>query len=372
MEAHDWEHLASDTRYLTHSIHRYSGKFIPQIARQAIELISNPGDIVLDSYCGSGTTLLEAALSGRSAIGTDLNPLAVLISRVKTTPVSAEELAHLVRDAERVAASISEDGQFALYEAEAEDLSGRLEDPWFQKWFGRPRLLELLAFDKMAREQRDQRLRDVALLALSDVLRRASFANSSYPNVMFDKRKPVPASIVRFYVKRLTEICAAVGQLGSAVPAGTSIQVIQGDARSVPIPGESVHAIVTHPPYIGSIPYAEYGTLSINWLGYSSKNLDAALTGGRRQTRDVVSRFEEAFGEMLTEAYRVLVPGGKAFLMVGNPTVKGELIDLTDMTINLARTAGFALVEQVHRTGGNRRANKMQGEDLLLFSKGAL
>ena len=79
----DWEFSDADTQYLTHNIHRYSGKFIPQIAQQVIQLLTVPGDTVLDSYMGSGTTLLEAQLSGRNAIGVDLNPLAVLISQVK-------------------------------------------------------------------------------------------------------------------------------------------------------------------------------------------------------------------------------------------------------------------------------------------------
>src|SRR5438094_710260 len=88
----DWEQLTSDTRYLTHGIHRYSGKFIPQIAGQAIELTTAPGDLVLDPYVGSGTTLLESALRGRRSIGVDLNPIACLVARVKVTPVDSEVL----------------------------------------------------------------------------------------------------------------------------------------------------------------------------------------------------------------------------------------------------------------------------------------
>ena len=88
----DWEFSDADTQYLTHNIHRYSGKFIPQIACRAIELLTEPNDLVLDSYMGSGTTLLEAMLRGRNSVGVDLNPLAVLISKVKTTIVSFDDI----------------------------------------------------------------------------------------------------------------------------------------------------------------------------------------------------------------------------------------------------------------------------------------
>ena len=92
----DWGFSDADTKKLTHEIHRYSGKYIPQIAKQAIELISFPGELVLDPYVGSGTTLLEANLSGRKSAGIDLNPLAVLISEVKTTPIHDDKLNSLL------------------------------------------------------------------------------------------------------------------------------------------------------------------------------------------------------------------------------------------------------------------------------------
>ena len=85
-----WDYTDANTQFLTHNIHRYSGKFIPQIAARAISLLTQPGDLVVDPYCGSGTTLLESALLGRRAVGVDLNPLAVLITRVKTTPIPEE------------------------------------------------------------------------------------------------------------------------------------------------------------------------------------------------------------------------------------------------------------------------------------------
>ena len=91
----NWEFADADTQYLTHNIHRYSGKFIPQIASRAIELLTIKGDVILDSYMGSGTTLLEASLRERNSIGIDLNPLAVLISKVKNTIVEDNDLTEL-------------------------------------------------------------------------------------------------------------------------------------------------------------------------------------------------------------------------------------------------------------------------------------
>ena len=63
-----WEYADADTQRYTHNVHRYSGKFIPQVASRAISLLTRPGELVVDPYCGSGTTLLEAALLQRKAI----------------------------------------------------------------------------------------------------------------------------------------------------------------------------------------------------------------------------------------------------------------------------------------------------------------
>ena len=79
----------SDTRYLTHNYHPYPCKFVPQIPQSMITKYSKEGDLVLDPFCGSGTTLTEASLLNRNGIGIDLNPVAVLSSKVKTTPLTS-------------------------------------------------------------------------------------------------------------------------------------------------------------------------------------------------------------------------------------------------------------------------------------------
>ena len=77
----------SNVRNDIHSFHRYFGKFIPAIPAFAIKTFTNEGDTILDTFCGSGTSLVEAKFNNRNAIGFDVNPLAIMASRVKTTPI---------------------------------------------------------------------------------------------------------------------------------------------------------------------------------------------------------------------------------------------------------------------------------------------
>jgi len=74
------------TRYSVHGLHEYKGKFNPQIVRATANLLRLGLDRkaqILDPFCGSGTSLVEAAHMGWDALGTDINPLAILISNAK-------------------------------------------------------------------------------------------------------------------------------------------------------------------------------------------------------------------------------------------------------------------------------------------------
>jgi tRNA G10 N-methylase Trm11 len=145
--------------------------------------------------------------------------------------------------------------------------------------------------------------------------------------------------------------------------------LVNATSTDMPLESASVDAVVTHPPYIASIPYAEYGLLSLKWMGCDPKSLDQALTGGRRQSKDVVKRFCADYRLFMRECHRTLKPKKFAFFMVGNPVVRGAKIDLRQITIDLAEDAGLEHIAAAERFGVNRRANKMGSEFLLFFQK---
>lgn len=364
----DWNFSDADTGYLTHAVHRYSGKFIPQVAGQAIELLTRPGDFVVDPYCGSGTTLLEAALHGRKAMGIDLNPLALLIAVVKITPIAPNVLDQLGKRAERVVDCLESDGLFREPPLKRDQDDPRLADPWYIKWFQPAVLRDLVALHNAIMDQVDPRTRNIGLLAFSNILRRVSNAHQGYPNVMFDKRggeRPRPG---RLFLKSLKQIISAVSSLPSD-KHWNNIQVQHGDARRLELEDDVAHAVITHPPYVGSIPYAEYGALSLKWLGYDPKVLDRQLTGGQRQSKGVLSRFTADYEAMIIEAHRVTRDEGYLCVLVGNPTIKGDIVDLVGMTLDHAERAGYERVAAIGRFAENRRANKMGDETLLTFQK---
>ena len=375
--AEDWEFIDSDTKKFTHGIHRYSGKFIPQIAARAIEILTSKDEIILDPYCGSGTTNLESALLKRRSIGIDLNPLATLIAKVKTTQVEEKQfnevLSHIrTRILSREQAMTS---QVPLFQDNSEHVhfdhcsNGKWQDEWFQKWFNEDILSDLLFLEDLIQDVKLENIQNILKVCFSEILRKSSNAASGYPNIMFDKSLPKRPRPLKPFLRTLKKIEDMVNDL-----TGTPINdykpiIITANSTCLPLANNSIDAIVTHPPYIGSIPYAEYGLLSLKWLGYDPKVLDNTLTGGRRQSKDVVERFSSDYCIFMHECYRTLRPGRIAFFMVGNPIVRREIIDLKSITVDFAIQAGFTEVASTKRVGINRRANKMGNEFLLFFRK---
>jgi DNA modification methylase len=102
---------------LTHALYRYPARFSPRFAASCIDLLSRPGEVVLDPYMGGGTTVLEAMIRGRRAIGTDINSLSVFIARAKVTCLTSSERFGIVNWANAVEQRIRCDanaGEFAI------------------------------------------------------------------------------------------------------------------------------------------------------------------------------------------------------------------------------------------------------------------
>ncbi len=87
-----WDYRTADTKEYTHCFHTYPAMMIPQIARRLLNSYGVEGEWLLDPYCGTGTSLVEASLFGMHSVGCDINPLVRLIATAKLTPISLKTL----------------------------------------------------------------------------------------------------------------------------------------------------------------------------------------------------------------------------------------------------------------------------------------
>jgi DNA modification methylase len=81
-----------DTAYITHGYHRYPAKFIPQIVSRLAKKYTNEGDLIVDPFGGCRTTLVESKVMCRPSIGVDINPVAVLMTKTKKTPIEPTKI----------------------------------------------------------------------------------------------------------------------------------------------------------------------------------------------------------------------------------------------------------------------------------------
>src|SRR5262249_27737983 len=106
----DWDFASHNGSDGFSGYHWYPARFVPQLAGTLVNYFSEPGDTVLDPFCGSGTTLVEAYKFGRLSVGIDINPIAALMTRAKVVPFEERSFsqysAQIMRDARTTLADL--------------------------------------------------------------------------------------------------------------------------------------------------------------------------------------------------------------------------------------------------------------------------
>lgn len=275
------------TRYSVHGLHEYKGKFNPQVARCLLNASGLPKNaLVLDPFCGSGTTLVECAHAGLRAVGVDINPLATLIASAKVQALACDpdelrtEVAAVIRGARQRRARETRADERAAY---------------LSRWFEQRPLQQFEAL-RLEIEDRPGSLRDVLLVIVSNILREFSLQEPADLRIRRRKSPPSdrdPFETVQSEVETLAERLQVVRDLMD-FPA-PSVRTIQTDVRTLEAREEgrklrgSFHAAITSPPYAMALPYVDTQRLSLVWLGLvrpaALPALQADLIGSREFNR---------------------------------------------------------------------------------------
>jgi DNA modification methylase len=326
----------AQTRYISHGYHTYPAKFIPQLAARLIQEYSSEGEIVVDPFMGSGTTIVEAMVSGRIAVGVDINPVAHLIAKVKATPLEPALLASTFAQLERDLTTRS------LRCAPVIPANARI-DYWFPP--KQKRKLGQLLGRLAAVDPPD--VRDFFLVAFSQILKPCSIwlQRSIKPTRDFDK---VPVEPLDAFLRQSRRMTKRNREFWEMLPAAVRRRPAKyrrvecADARALPLADRAASLIVTSPPYVTSYEYADLHQLAALWFRYGeslpafrkrfigtahSERLAISLespTAERICQRLQGRKADEVrnyFGDMLEcfrEMRRVLQVGGKACIVIGN------------------------------------------------------
>jgi DNA modification methylase len=378
-----WDFRGVKTSTYTHGLHPYPARMVPSIAGELIGRYSAPGDLIYDPFCGSGTTLVEGTLRRRRVLGVDLNPFAVLLSKVKTTPINPELLSREWLTVKR-----------SLLRSSAESrgkglngITGRFLDLKF--WY-KPYVLRDLGFihariDDFFSDPDDSVGRFIRVA----FARTARDVSNQRPKEFKRWRRPTrelsdyrPKPIQKF-VANVERGFPGMTSYHQATRGRVDCRVFLKDARKYTVPSR-VSLAVTSPPYGDggtTVAYGQFSSFALEWLqlsdtrprhldqqplGPSSRSETCLNLSGKllRTYRRVTKRdeyraqymlqFFEGMAEALGNVKASLKPGGVCCIVVGNRRVRGIDVPTDSILVELAKHAGFELEEVFARTVRNK------------------
>ena len=377
----DWDFSEAKTNYLTHGIHPYPAKFIPQIPNALIQELSSVGDVVGDIFCGSGTTLVEALTLKRHAVGIDANPLACLLSRAKTTTLTAAGAAALaeLRDETRTLgdklASAVENNLLVQ-----EPFRSREWRPAYEKlnfWFQQEAIEELAEIRSRCVALAESAARELALIALSSIVVTVSRQDSDTRYVRREKDLK-PGDTFKKFSRALDQCLHSATEFTEFIETRFRCTVRQAtllDRPETPM----LDLMVCSPPYPNAYSYHLYHMTRMLWLEMDQPKFKRDEIGSHRKYSSTsknaatVDTFRSEFTLILDWLAKHLKPGGYACFVVGDSTLRGERICNADLIAESGRPAGFVEVARLSRTmqaskkSFNPAIGRIKTEDILIL-----
>ena len=350
------------------AVHPFPARMAPGIALEAIAEETKPLRI-LDPMAGSGTVLAVARSRGHSAVGVDIDPLAILITKVWTMAIDTD---HTRKNAAEVLARARNAFQ-SLHVRDAYPRNADSETKHFVRyWFDDYARRQLASLAKAIHRVQDEATRNALWCAFSRLIitkqSGASLAmdlSHSRPHKVFDRAPTKPFRKFLHAADRVLDNCIDKRQSGR----GPATRVYEGDARSLPLADESIDLVLTSPPYLNAIDYFRCSKFSLVWMGHTIANLrllrstsvgteiGADFAGDedirkvltdlklrpKLATREeaVLARYIDDMRSAIREVARVLTPAGRAVYVVGENTIRGTYIRNSFIVSTVAELSGL-------------------------------
>lgn len=334
----DWSFAKRERPHAIESIHPYPAKFIGELPRALIRALPCPKDtLVFDPFVGSGTSLIEAQRVGLGSVGVDLNPIACLITRVKTM-VTPE---HLTTRASAIASAAARSKAERTWEI-----------PNVDHWFRAEVQSAILALLDEIRLVEDPTAHDALQLALSSILVRVSNQESDTRYAAIHKNVS-RADVLAYFLSAVEKLNKAlIAREWELAPA----RVIEANTLTLE-PGEfegKVGLVVTSPPYPNAYEYWLYHKYRMWWLGFDPLAVKEQEIGARAHFFKRNHHTEEHFWDQMRDTFKlvgaVLIDRGYACFVIGRSKIHGKLIDNADIIQAVAAEAGFTTTARLERT----------------------
>ena len=332
----DWDFPERVAHSSIEGIHPYPAKFVTELPRTLLNILPVPSNTaVLDPFCGSGTALVESQRRGIPSVGIDLNPIACLMTRVKTSPLPSgfRQLARKVVSAARCADRIA-----------VPDI------PRLDHWFN-SQVQDALAALSTEISATSPAYHDALWLALSRIIVRVSNQESDTRYAAIDKGSTVE-NVYKGFLRATEYLENAL--LDRNYPL-TPATVIEGDileAHQSDI-GKEIGLVITSPPYPNAYEYWLYHKYRMYWLGYDPIRVKEREIGARvhffKKNHHTADDFARQMFRTFQLIKQVLVEEGYACFVIGRSRIHGQDVNNARILEEVAVASGFERVFSVER-----------------------
>lgn len=334
-----------------HRLHPYLGKFIPQLVEALLERYVPVGARVLDPFAGSGTTLVQALESGRSAAGADIAAFNWLLMRVKTHRYNLLVLEHELRDALR---------RLGATDLATDCYKRSKRSDYLRAWYAPRAAAELLSFRNLVDDYENADVLRVILARAARSARRTTHFDLDFPRepqlepywCHKHRRMCRPVERASHFLERYSlDTLRRIKEFARVRGRGCEAHVMHGDARELEL-GGPFDALLTSPPYPGLIDYHEQHRYAYELLGLDDRRELEIGAGAGGTSRAALDAYSDAIVAVLENCRRALRPGAPVLIVAG---------DRRDLYPGILERAGLPLEERLRRHV-NRRTGRRAGE----------
>jgi len=369
-----------------HKIHVYPAKFPSFLISKALEYATSRGvrvETIGDIFCGCGTTALEAKKNNINFWGCDINPVATLITKVKTEKYSDKIL---IKYYTKIIDSYSR-SNFTL--------PSRIKNNERLKfWFVNSQIEKLYSLQRIIRMIVPKgKYQNFFLVAYSNILKGSSrwLTKSIKPTI--DKCKEIK-NIQRLFRIQFNMMLKASNESRDYIISKASTKITNNNFLQTRVNQPFLDLLITSPPYVTSYEYADLHQLSTIWLGYADdfrtlrngtigsiyhsvlsedviskelnnigKEIYAELVKTKRAKAKAVAKYFIDIKNAVTKSYSIINPGGLAIFVIGNTKFKDVYVDNAKYIAECMLCSGFKEIEVIKRKISSKILSPYRNKD---------
>ena len=361
------EITSTNVGYFTHSFFKYPCKFIPHIPRWAIERYTTEGNYVLDPFAGSGTTLVEAVLLNRNALGVDFDKLSQLLSLTKTKLLTNNEIIYIISNYKKL---LKKQNGINFILPDIHNI---------EHWFDIRTINELCILKSNINFEQNFNIKNFLLVCFASLIKKVSNADDTSPKPYVSSRFKKNKILVFEQFEKCVLNNLKVFKDYNSISMGVA-EIISEDAKKIISPNykEMVDLAITSPPYINAFDYVRSLRLENAWLDYSgdthlseikkkqigTENISSKIfnenvkkTGihkldsilekifkiDKKRAHIVLNYFMD-MQENILSVKELLKPNAHYIIVVGDSVIRNIEVPTHEILVDIAKKNGFILV----------------------------